>query len=140
MRKLDQRGVAAFEFCIVAVAIFTLIYAIFDLGRYAIAMQSLRSLAGAGARAAMINKCYTDAALKKTTTVTCSGDYTTDAQKRALVPFLYANNLAPTVTTVTGTSAVTVTASLQGFSMMFPTIWGSGFTNPSASTQIPLPN
>ncbi|WP_246767615.1 TadE/TadG family type IV pilus assembly protein [Bradyrhizobium sp. CCBAU 53340] len=140
MRRLDQRGVAAIEFCVVAAAIFTLIYAIFDLGRYAIAMQSLRSLAGAGARAAMINACYTDAALKRTTTVTCSGDYTTDAQKRALVPFLYAGGLTPTVTTVTGASAVTVTASLQGFSMMFPTIWGSSFNNPSASTLIPLPN
>ncbi|UGY13400.1 pilus assembly protein [Bradyrhizobium septentrionale] len=141
MRKLDQRGVAAFEFCIVAVAIFTLIYAIFDLGRYAIAMQSLRSLAGAGARAAMLADCYTNAALKITTTVTCSGDiYLSDTKKRALVPFLYANGLSPTLTTVTGSSAVTVTASLSGFSMMFPTIWPSTFNNPSASTQIPLPN
>lgn len=141
MRKLDQRGVAAFEFCIVAVAIFTLIYAVFDLGRYAIAMQSLRSLAGAGARAAMLDDCYTNAALKTTTiTVTCSGDvYLSDAQKRALVPFLYAGGLTPTITTVTSASGVTVTASLPGFSMMFPTIWASSFNNPSASTLIPLP-
>lgn len=139
MKKLDQRGAAAFEFCIVGVTIFTLIFAIFDLGRYAIAMQSLRSLVGAGARAAMLDDCYTKAALKITTTVTCSGDYLPDATKRALAPFLYAGGLTPTVTTVTGASAVTVTASLSRFSMMFPAIWSSSFNNPSASTLIPLP-
>ena len=58
MRKLDQRGVAALEFCLVAVPLFILMFAIFDLGRYAITMQSLRTLANAGARAMMI-KCYT---------------------------------------------------------------------------------
>ncbi|MGX1330294.1 hypothetical protein AB7M56_004793 [Bradyrhizobium elkanii] len=90
MKILDQRGAAAFEFCIVAMAIFALIFAIFDLGRYAIAMQSLRSLAGAGARAAMLDDCYASAALKTATSVTCSGDYLPDATKRALAPFLYA--------------------------------------------------
>jgi hypothetical protein len=139
MRKLDQRGVAAFEFCIVGAAIFALVFAIFDLGRYVITVQSLRSLAGAGARAALLDDCYTMAALKKTTP-TCSGDYTTEAQKRALVPMLYAGGLSPAVSTVTGTSAITVTASIpSGFTMLFPTLWGASFNNPSASTQIPLP-
>ena len=55
MRKLDQRGVAALEFCLVAVPLFILMFAIFDLGRYAITMQSLRMLANAGARAVMIS-------------------------------------------------------------------------------------
>ncbi|WP_246799282.1 TadE/TadG family type IV pilus assembly protein [Bradyrhizobium sp. CCBAU 51753] len=140
MRRLDQRGAAAFEFCIVAMAIFTLIFALADLGRYAITMQSLRSIAGAGARAAMINTCYTDAAMKITTTVTCSGDYTTDTQKRALAPFLYDRGFTLTVNTVTGTSFVTVTASVTGFTMLFPTVWGTSFNNPSVTTQIPLPN
>ena len=36
MRKLDQRGVAALEFCLVAVPLFFLMFGIFDLGRYAI--------------------------------------------------------------------------------------------------------
>ena len=54
IRRLDQRGVAALEFCLVAVAFFTFMFAIFDLGRYAITMQSLRILANAGARAMMI--------------------------------------------------------------------------------------
>jgi Flp pilus assembly protein TadG len=43
MRKLDQRGGAALEFCLIAAPLFTLMFAIFDLGRYAITMQSLRS-------------------------------------------------------------------------------------------------
>ena len=50
MRKLDQRGVAALEFCIIAVPLFFLMFAIFDLGRYAITRQSLQALANAGAR------------------------------------------------------------------------------------------
>ena len=60
MRKLDQRGVAALEFCIIAVPLFTLMFAIFDLGRYAITRQSLHALANVGARKMMIN-CYTNA-------------------------------------------------------------------------------
>ncbi|WP_338833486.1 TadE family protein [Bradyrhizobium septentrionale] len=137
MRKLDQRGAAAFEFCVVAMTIFALIFGIFDLGRYAITMQSLRSLAGAGARAAMLDDCYMNTVLKITTTPTCSGDYTTEAQKRALVPFLYANGGSPTVTTVTGGSAITVTASAS-FTTSFRTIWGSTFDNPSTTAKIPF--
>ena len=48
MRKLDRRGAAALEFCLVAVPLFTLMFVIFDLGRYAITVQSLRALANAG--------------------------------------------------------------------------------------------
>ena len=71
MRKLDQRGVAAFEFCLVFVPLFTLMFAIFDLGRYAITMQSLRTLANAGARATMIN-CYTPAVIAHTSPSSCT--------------------------------------------------------------------
>jgi Flp pilus assembly protein TadG len=51
MRKRGCRaGPIPFEFCLVAVPLFTLMFAIFDLGRYAITMmQSLRALANAGA-------------------------------------------------------------------------------------------
>src|SRR6266487_3354390 len=82
MRKLDQRGVAALEFCLVAVPLFTLMFAIFDLGRYAITMQSLRMLANAGARAVMIcydvpNKSYNG----------CTGDPLSAAAKQAVAPF-----------------------------------------------------
>ena len=87
MRKLDQRGVAALEFCLVAVPLFTLMFAIFDLGRYAITMQSLRMLANAEARANMIN-CYTPAVIANTSPSGCTGDYLSVGQKQAIVPFL----------------------------------------------------
>ena len=141
MRKLDQRGMAAFEFCLVGVPLFMLMFAIFDLGRYAITMQSLRTLANAGARATMVgtpgNACYTDAAIKKTTP-TCSGDpLPSDAAKQAVAPFLYYGDLTPTLNTAAGASALTVTASQPGFTMIMP-IWGTALNAPSTSTSIPF--
>jgi Flp pilus assembly protein TadG len=137
MRKLDQRGVGAMEFCLVAVPLFTLMFTIFDLGRYAITMQSLRTLANAGARAIMIN-CYTTAAIQKTTP-TCSGDpLPSDAAKQAVAPFLYNGGLTPTLSVpATATSPITVTASQPGFTMIMP-IWGTALNAPSASTSIPF--
>ena len=81
MRKLDQRGVAALEFCLVAVPLFILMFAIFDLGRYAITMQSLRTLANAGAREVMItydaiNKTYTG----------CTDDLLPSVRPKKLLP------------------------------------------------------
>ena len=137
MRKLDHRGVAALEFCLVAVPLFTLLFAIFDLGRYAITMQSLRMLANAEARANMIN-CYTPAVIGNTSSPSsCTGDYLSVAQKKAVAPFLYGASLAPTVNTVTGVTALTVTASQPGFTMLMP-IWGTALNAPSASTSIPF--
>jgi Flp pilus assembly protein TadG len=136
MRKLDQRGVAALEFCLVAVPLFTLMFAIFDLGRYAITMQSLRTLANAEARANMIN-CYTPAAIRNTSPSSCTGDYLSAAQKQAIAPFLYAGGLTPTVNTAAAASALTVTASQLGFTMLMP-IWGTALNAPSASTSIPF--
>jgi len=136
MRKLDRRGVAALEFCLVAVPLFTLMFAIFDLGRYAITMQSLRALANAEARANMIN-CYTPAAIANTSPSSCTGDYLSAAQKQAVAPFLYAGGLTPTLSTASGAAALTVTASQPGFTMLMP-IWGTAFNAPSASTSIPL--
>jgi Flp pilus assembly protein TadG len=137
MRKLDQRGVAALEFCLVAGPFFLLMFAIFDLGRYAITMQSLRTLANAGARAMMIN-CYTDAAITKSTP-TCSGDpLPTDDAKKDVAPFLYAGGLTPTLNVpATATSPLTVTASQPGYKMLMP-IWGTTFDAPSASTSVPF--
>jgi Flp pilus assembly protein TadG len=136
MKKLDQRGVAALEFCLVAVPLFTLMFAIFDLGRYAITMQSLRALANAEARANMIN-CYTPAVIGNTSPSSCTGDYLPGAQKQAVAPFLYAGGLTPTLSTASGAAALTVTASQPGFTMLIP-VWGTAFNAPSASTSIPL--
>jgi Flp pilus assembly protein TadG len=137
MRKLNQRGVAAFEFCIVAVPLFTLMFAIFDLGRYAITMQSLRALANAGARAIAIDNCYVNAEIQKSTP-SCSGsNLPAAAQMQAVAPFLYYGGLTPTLTTAVGAAALTVTASQPGFTMIMP-IWGTAFNAPSASTSIPF--
>ena len=82
MRKLDQRGVAALEFCLVAVPFFLLMFAIFDLGRYAITMQSLRMLANAGARTMMI-KCYTPAVTTNTSPSGCTDINTSFLTRRS---------------------------------------------------------
>jgi Flp pilus assembly protein TadG len=140
IRKLNERGTAALEFCLVAVSLFTLMFAIFDLGRYAITVQSLRALANAEARANMIN-CYTPALLGElgnTSPSSCTGDYLSVAQKQAVAPFLYNGGLTPTVTTTSGTGALTITASQPNFIMLFQTIWGTSLNAPSAFTSIPL--
>ena len=138
MRNLDQRGVAALEFCLIAVPLFTLMFVIFDLGRYAITAQSLRTLANAGTRAMMIN-CYTPAAINKTSPSSCTTDYLSASDKQAAAPFLYSNggSAPPTVSTTAGASALTVTASQPSFTMIMP-IWGTAFNAPSASTSIPF--
>lgn len=140
MRQLDQRGVAAFELILVFVPLFTLMFAIFDLARYAITMQSLRTLANAGARANII-QCYTPAVTglaPGTSPSGCTGDYLTTAQKQGAAPFLYRNgSSSPTVSTTAGAAALTVTASQAGFTMVMP-IWGAALNAPSASTTIPF--
>jgi len=142
MKKLDQRGVAAFEFCLVAAIFFTVVFTVFDLARYAITLQSLRALANAGARATMIDKCYMDAAIKEVSAPYCSGDPLPAASdKQAAAPFLYSNgSAAPTLTrsVVGGASPYTITAAQPGFSMIMP-IWGTALNAPSASTKLPFP-
>jgi Flp pilus assembly protein TadG len=136
MKKLDQRGVAALEFCLVAVPFFLLMFAIFDVGRYAITMQSLRTLANAGARAMMI-QCYTPAAITNTSPTSCAGDYLSETQKRDAAPFLFAGGLTPTLSAAQGAGVVTVTASQPGYTMLMP-IWGTAFDKPSVSTSVPF--
>jgi hypothetical protein len=136
MRKLDQRGVAAFEFILVFVPLFTLMFVIFDLARYAITMQSLRTLASAGARAVMIN-CYTPDVVQKQSPSGCTGDPLSTAAKQNAAPFLFFGGLAPTLNVTSGGNNLTVTASEAGFKMLMP-IWGTALNAPSASTLIPF--
>jgi hypothetical protein len=134
----------------VAVPLFTLMFVIFDLGRYAITVQSLRTLANVGARAMMIG-CYTPTKIgltpsspwsSATTPSSCTGDpLPTPAAKQAAAPFLYNGGLTPTLTIPApggGATALTVTASQPNFAMIMP-IWGSALNAPSASTSVPLP-
>ncbi|VIO73671.1 TadE/TadG family type IV pilus assembly protein [Bradyrhizobium ivorense] len=137
MRKLDQRGAAAFEFCLIAFVLFSMIFAIIDFARYALTMQSLRTLANMSARTTSISDCYVNAALNKTTP-SCPSDPLTLAQKQDVAPYLYNNgaNAAPTVSTTVGVSVITVTAS-QDFTMIMP-IWGTTLNAPSVTAQIPF--
>ena len=138
MRKLDQPGVAT-PGALSALPLFTLMFAIFDLERYAIMMQSLRSLANAGARTIMIDNCYVHMPRSQKTSPTCSGDpLPTDAAKQAVAPFLVCRrSQAPTLNVpATTTSPLVVTAS-QNFTMIMP-IWGTALNTPSASTSVPF--
>ena len=142
MKKLDQRGVAALEFSLVAAPFFVLMFAIFDFGRYAITVQSLRTLANAGARATMI-QCYTPAAISNNSPSGCTdiNTYLPDAQKQDAAPFLFSRDgtLTPTMSTTAGAAALTVTASQPGFTMLTPIIWSTWrFNAPSASASIPF--
>lgn len=137
MRKLDQRGAAAFELVIAAAAFFTIVPTIFDLGRYAITVQSLRFLANAGARQVMID-CYTPAVAINNTTPACSGDpLPTDAAKQNAAPLSFVGTTAPTLTASTAGGLITVTASQSSFQMIMP-IWPASLNNPSVSTKIPF--
>jgi hypothetical protein len=129
--KLDQRGAGAFEFGLVAVAFFTLIFAIIDLGRYLITVQSLETLAGAGARAIMIHSCYVDNVLKKLPPSGCPADPLPTSRKDELAPFL----VNPALNVATGSSPITVTAS-STFSMLVP-LWPATMDSPSVTTKIP---
>jgi hypothetical protein len=138
MRKLDERGAAAFEFALVAVPLFISMFVIFDLGRYAITMQSLRMLANAEARAIMI-KCYTPHVTKtpKESPSVCTSDLMSTADKQNAAPFLFAGSLAPTVSITASANALTIKATQPGFTMLMP-IWGATLNAPSASTSIPF--
>src|SRR3569832_1141 len=98
MRKLGNGGLAPFEFVLGCVPMFTLIFVVFDLGRYAITMQSLRALANAEARAIMIH-CYTPnvSAAPPQSPSGCTTDQMSDVEKQNAAPFLYFGGLAPTL-------------------------------------------
>ncbi|HEY1941952.1 MAG TPA: TadE/TadG family type IV pilus assembly protein [Roseiarcus sp.] len=145
MKRLDQRGVAALEFCLVAVPLFTLMFVILDLGRYAITEQSLWALANAQARYVAIN-CYLPAEVAKTSPSGCtssaanSSTYTlTAAQMQTVAPFLSGAGLTPTVSigVTNGGSPLTITVSLTNFTMLTPVL-SAALPAPSASTSIPF--
>src|SRR5689334_2856717 len=98
MRRLDQRGAAGLEFCLVGATFFTLMFVIFDLGRYAIMVHSLRMLANAGARAVMIEPACATAALQKQSLSGCaSADPLSTSAKQNVAPALYWGGLTPTL-------------------------------------------
>ena len=136
MRKLGQRGTAALEFCLVAVPLFTLMFAVVDLARYALTMQSLRMLANAGARAVMMN-CYTNDEIQGVSPSGCTTVPLSTEQEEAVAPFLFAAGLTATLSITANSHTLTVTASQPAFTMLVP-VWGKSFNAPSASTSIPF--
>lgn len=129
----DRSGATAMEFGIIGVVVFTMMFAIFDLGRYAITLHSLEMLAAESARTQII--CYSPALAGRPAT-TCSGDPLSVATKQTLFPFLYLGGLAPTVTT-TATAPRVVQASQLGFTMIMP-FWPAAMNAPSVRTSLPF--
>jgi TadE-like protein len=140
MIKLNQRGVASFEFLLVVVPILLLIITIIDLGRYAITVQSLNRLASAGARDVMIH-CYSDKVLHNKSPSECASYalLPVASDQQAVAPYLFGAGLTPTLVIApvgVGATALTITASEPGFSMIMPGF--SALNGPSASTSIPF--
>ena len=135
MKRLlhDRSGVTAMEFGIIGFVMFMMVFAIFDLGRYAITLHSLEMLAAESARTQII--CYSPALAGRPAT-TCSGDPLSVATKQTLFPFLYLGGLAPTVTTTT-TAPRVVQAAQTGFTMIMP-FWPAAMNAPSVSTSLPF--
>ena len=144
MLKLGKRGTSAFEFCIIGWIFLTLLFLVFDLGRYLIVVQSLRSFAGTAARDVIIN-CYTGADIDPTnsgyaTPSACTG-YTPDVSKLNVPPFLTAGGLTPIILTpVVVGSSLKITVTLHGFTMLLPIWWTTLTLPPSASVSIPFPS
>jgi hypothetical protein len=138
VRKLDQRGVAAFEFCLVLLPFLMSLFVIFDLGRYAITMQSLRAYANAGAREAMVNNCFVEPVLAKQEPI-CSTANLSAVDKTKISPFL---SESATLSLTAGSNVLTVTAEDDSFVMaMTPLtspLWPASFNAPSVSTLIPF--
>jgi Flp pilus assembly pilin Flp len=129
----DRSGATAMEFGIIGVVVFTMMLAMFDLGRYAITLHSLEMLAAESARTEII--CYSPALAGRPAT-TCSGDPLSVATKQTLFPFLYLGGLEPTVTTTT-TAPHVVEASQTGFTMIMP-FWPAAMNAPSVRTSLPF--
>jgi hypothetical protein len=135
MKRLlnDRSGATAMEFGIIGVMMFSMTFAIFDLGRYAITLHSLEMLAAESARTEII--CYSPQ-LSGLPATTCPGDPLSVATKQTLFPFLYLGGLAPTVTTTT-TAPHVVQASQTGFTMIMP-FWPAAMNAPSVRTSLPF--
>lgn len=140
MTKLNQRGTASFEFLLIVVPIMLLIFAIIDLGRYAITIQSLNRLANAGARDVMIH-CYSDKVLHKRSPSECASyvPLPSAPDQQTVAPYLFGAGLTPTLIIAplgAGATALTITAKQPNFTMFIPGF--AALDGPSASTSIPF--
>jgi hypothetical protein len=127
------------EFGIIGVVMFMMVFAIFDLGRYAITLHSLEMLAAESARQEII--CYSPSLAGLPATV-CPGDplnvQAANSSARQLFPFLYLGGLKPTVTTtVTGGAHVVHASQDPNFRMIMP-FWPHSMNTLVVSTSLPF--
>jgi hypothetical protein len=117
----DRRGATAFEVTLILFPLFMIIFAIFDLSRYALTWYSVSNLADEAIRQQTI--CYSPLIAKKplVISVTCPSDPLSTDQKKVAAPALFWGNPAPTVTVTTDPTDTTVsqpriiTAKVTGF-------------------------
>ncbi len=121
----SQSGSSALEFALVVPLCISLMFGIFDLGRYLLTRHSLDTLASATARAVIINCGMAGTNYGKLVSGCALAAYgLTDTQSRDAAPFLYVGGQLPTVViscgTCTATGQITITASLASFTFILP--------------------
>jgi len=114
----DRRGATAFETTLVLVPLFMIIFAIFDVSRYALTWYSVSNLAHEAMRQQII--CYSPLIAGTVKTVTCPSDPLSTDQKKIVAPVLFWGDLTdqkvqtdPTDTDVSQPRVIT--ASVSGF-------------------------
>jgi hypothetical protein len=140
MRRVfhDRRGSTALEFSLIALPFFFILFGVFDIGRYAITVQSLRTLTSATGRAVMVS-CYGPNVIQSLSPASCTADPLTTVQKQIIAPFLFVGGLAPSAPSiVAGANALTITITQTGFSMLLKPLFGTVLDNPSASVTLPF--
>ena len=118
-------------------ALFASMLLIMDLRRYAITVQSLRTLASADARAMMIQLLHTrhNQATHHPLAVPCH--YLSGCGESNRCPLSVCWRSHTFTEHGSGAAALTVTASQPAFTMLMP-IWGTALNAPSASTLVPF--
>jgi TadE-like protein len=122
----DRRGATAFETILILFPLFMIIFAIFDLSRFALTWVSVSSLADEAIRQQTI--CYSPLIAGKVKTVVCPSDPLSTVQKKHAAPALFWGKPPPTVTVTTAPTDTTVsqprviTASVTGFKPVMPLI------------------
>ena len=83
----DRRGATAFETTLILFPLFMIIFAIFDLSRYALTWYSVSNLADEAIRQQTI--CYSPLIAGKVKTVACPSDPFSTDQKKIVAPALF---------------------------------------------------
>jgi Flp pilus assembly protein TadG len=133
--RADRSGATAMEFGVIGIVVFSMLFGMFDLARYALTLHSLSVLADHSARAEII--CYSPwIAANNIGGASCPGDPLSATAKQALAPFLYYGGQTPSVATTT-TAPRVVTASQPGFTMFMP-FWPAAMNAPSTNVSLPF--